>query len=91
MDEAPILDDYELSAVHYTERQLATLHVKLAGAGLAVDRYHAVFGVSRDAMAMMLAALRERSGSVQSYLREECGLTDDTAAALRARLVEPPD
>ncbi|MGF7234083.1 MAG: tyrosine-protein phosphatase [Frankia sp.] len=90
VDEATILDDYELSSVHFTDRQMAKLRLKLADVGMDLERYNAVFGVSRDAMATMLAALRERYGSVERYLREECGVGDDIVAALRARLVQSP-
>jgi protein-tyrosine phosphatase len=90
VDDATILDDYELSGVHYTELQIARLKVKLENAGIDADRYRTVFGAPRDAMAALLAPLRERYGSAESYLREEAGVPVEVFPELRARLVEAP-
>ena len=90
VDESTILDDYELSSIHYTEYQIARLKVKLENAGIEADRYRAVFGAPRHAMATLLATLRERYGSPEGYLREEAGVTDEVFPALRARLLEAP-
>jgi protein-tyrosine phosphatase len=91
VDEATILDDYELSATHYTDRQLASLRRRLADAGIDVERYRAVFGAPRHAMATLLATLRERYGSVEGYLMKEAGVPPEVFTELRARLVEVPD
>jgi protein-tyrosine phosphatase len=89
VDEATILDDYELSATHYTERQMASLRLKLAGAGIDVERYRAVFGAPRHAMATLLTTLRERHGGVEAYLEDEAGVAREVFTELRARLVQP--
>jgi len=89
VDESAILDDYELSAAHYTVRQLARLQPRLEGAGIDLDRYRAVFGAPRHAMAGLLAILRERYGSIEGYLHTEAGVDTDVCTELRARLVEP--
>ncbi len=86
--EATVLDDYELSAVYFTERQMAKLRPRLAEAGIGVERYRAVF--ARRAMAALLATLRERYGTVEGYLMERAGVTPRVLAGLRERLVEPP-
>jgi protein-tyrosine phosphatase len=91
VDEEAIVDDYELSAAHYTDRQVARLRLKLADAGIEVDRYRAVFGAPRHAMATLLATLRERHGSVEGYLQDEAGVAPEVFTELRARLVEVPD
>ena len=90
VDEETILDDYELSAAHYTDRQLAALRLRLAEAGIDAERYRVVFGAPRHAMATLLAMLRQRYGSVEEYLVDEGGVTHEVFTELRARLVEVP-
>jgi protein-tyrosine phosphatase len=90
VDEATVLDDYELSATFYTERQMAKLRPRLADAGIDVERYRAVFAAPRHAMATLLATLRERHGTIEGYLLEQAGVTHQTLSVLRARLVQPP-
>jgi protein-tyrosine phosphatase len=85
--EDAVLDDYQLSGIHYTEHQLAAVQAKLAGTGVDVERYRAVFGTPRDAMATVLATLRERHGSVEAYLHDEAGVDHQVFAELRAGLV----
>ncbi|MGW0771465.1 tyrosine-protein phosphatase [Streptomyces sp. NPDC002676] len=87
VDDATVLDDYTLSRLYYSERRMARLLPRLAEHGLALERYHAVFGAPRHAMAATLDALRERYGSVRDYVIECAGVTPETIAALRARLV----
>jgi len=91
VDEAAVLDDYELSAAHFTEREMRRLQPRLDAAGIDLDHYRAVFGAPRHAMAGLLATLRERHGSVEGYLRAEAGVADEVITELRARLVDPPD
>ncbi|MET0729324.1 MAG: tyrosine-protein phosphatase [Acidimicrobiales bacterium] len=88
VDEATILDDYELSGAHYTEGQMAKLQLKLEGSGIDVERYRAVFGVPRFALATLLATLRERHGSVGGYLVDAAGVSDEVLPELRSRLTE---
>jgi protein-tyrosine phosphatase len=88
VDDAAILDDYELSTVHYTEPQIARLQPRLDEAGIDADRYRATFGAPRHAMASLLITLRERYGSVEAYLQEEAGVAPEVFTDLRSRLVE---
>ena len=88
VDEETILDDYELSAAHYTDHQVARLRAKLADAGIDVAHYRAVFGAPRHALAALLATLRERHGSVEGYLQDEAGVAPEVFEQLRARLLE---
>ncbi|MCK9931189.1 tyrosine-protein phosphatase [Frankia sp. Mgl5] len=89
VDEAVILDDFELSAVHYTDPKMARLRRRLDGTDVDVERYRAVFGAPREALGTLLAALTERHGSVQGYLEEAAGTAPDLPERLRAQLVEP--
>ncbi len=90
VDEATVLDDYELSAVYYTEGQMAKLRERLADAGLDPETFRPLLGTPRHAMAEVLALLRERHGSIGDYLVQEAGMAPETLARLRDRLVEPP-
>ena len=58
VDERTVLDDYQLSGIHYTEHQLAAVQARPADTGVDVERYRAVFGTPRHAMATVLAGLR---------------------------------
>jgi protein-tyrosine phosphatase len=89
VDDAAVLDDYVLSRVYFSERRLAKLLPRLAELGLDLERYHAVFGAPRHAMAATLDTLRARYGSLEDYLIGRGGMTPGTIAALRARLVAP--
>ncbi len=91
VDEETILDDYELSAVVYSDEQIAKLRTKLEGTGIDVERYRAIFGAPREAMAAFLENLRGRYGSAEGYLYEEAGVDVEALAELRYRLVEAPD
>jgi protein-tyrosine phosphatase len=88
-DDATVLDDYALSRVYFSEHRMARLLPRLAAVGLDQERYHAVFGAPRQAMATTLDTLRERYGSVAAYLTDRAGVTPATVAALRTRLVAP--
>lgn len=87
VDESTVLDDYELGAAYYAEDRLARLRPRLAKAGIDVERFRAVFGTPRAAMAATLATLRERHGTVEEYLLAEAGVTHKVLADLRALLV----
>jgi protein-tyrosine phosphatase len=90
VDDADVLDDYALSRIYFSERRMARLLPRLAVLGLDQERYHAVFGAPRHAMAATLDTLRARHGSVEDYLTGHGGVAPGTLAALRARLVVPP-
>ena len=90
VDEATVLDDYELSAVYYTEGQMAKLRARLADVGLDPETFRPMLGTPRHAMAGVLAMLRERHGSVGDYLIQEAGMSPGTLDGLRERLIEPP-
>jgi protein-tyrosine phosphatase len=86
--DAAILDDYELSAAHYTDVQIARSRARLVESGIDIERFRAVFGAPRTALASLLATLRERHGSIERYLQDEAGVAPEVFDALRARLVE---
>ena len=87
VDDETVLDDYALSRVYFSESRMARLMPKLARLGLDEERYRAVFGAPRHAMASTLDKLRGQYGSVEDYLIGRAGVTPATIAALRERLV----
>lgn len=87
--ESDILDDYELSAIHFTEGIVARL--KLRDADVDISRLMPVLGAPRHAMASLLAKLRERHGSVEGYLVAEAGVSPAVLEELRIQLVEVGD
>jgi protein-tyrosine phosphatase len=89
VDDDAVLDDYTLSSGYFSERRMAELLPRLATLGLDPDRYREVFGAPRHAMAATLDALRSTYGSVPDYLFERGGVTPETIAVLRERLVTP--
>jgi protein-tyrosine phosphatase len=89
VDDEAVLDDYALSRLYFSERRMARLLPRLAELGLDLERYHAVFGAPRHAMAATLDTLRSRYGSVEGYLTGPGGMAPGTVEALRARLVAP--
>ena len=86
--EPDILDDYELSAIHFTGPMIARL--KENDPGVDLDRYQPVLGAPRQALASLFVKLTERYGSVDSYLTQEASVTPEVFAQLRAQLVEAP-
>lgn len=88
VDDAAIVDDYELSRIHYSDPKLARLLLK--DETIDVERYRSLFGAPRDAMALLLTGLRDRYGSVERYLVDAAGVAPEVIAELRARLVERP-
>jgi protein-tyrosine phosphatase len=91
VEDEDILDDYVRSAVVYSAPQMAKLRSRLEGTGIDVERYKAMFGAPREAMASFLDALRERYGSAQGYLVEEAGVEVGVFSELQNRFVEVPD
>ncbi|XVQ14729.1 tyrosine-protein phosphatase [Spirillospora sp. CA-255316] len=89
VDEETVLDDYELSAAHYSAPRMARMRERIAKAGIDEARYLAVFGTPRQAMATALAVLRDEYGSVERYLLDRAGLSPGVLDALRTHLVEP--
>lgn len=90
VDEATILDDYELSAVHFTDRNLPRLLARLPD-DVDPTRYRAVFGAPRSAMETLLTGLHDRYGGPIGYLSSRAGVSPATLAALREHLVRSPE
>jgi protein-tyrosine phosphatase len=90
VDEATILDDYELSNGYRAERR-ALIMRELRDRGVVPERFTPFFTASRDVLAGALAGLRERYGSIETYLEERAGVDADVIEALRASLLGGPD
>lgn len=90
VDQTTILDDYVLSATHFTERSMARLAARIPDAADR-ERYRAVLGAPRHAMRELLSTLREQYGGVTEYLITAAGLESETIARLRSLLVVPTE
>jgi protein-tyrosine phosphatase len=89
VDDELILDDYVLSAVHYSDQQLEKLRQRVQeNSSIDPDRYRVIFDAPRDAMATALALIRARSGSVRRYLVEVAGVEPAVFDELRSQLTE---
>lgn len=89
VDEETVLDDYELSAVHYTDSRIERMRHRLADKGIEEQHYFKVFGTQRHAMSAALTELNARYGSVERYLIDRADLSPATLDALRHNLIEP--
>jgi protein-tyrosine phosphatase len=89
VDEATVLDDYELTGRYWTERRVAGLKARFEAAGIDIERFRALFGAPRMAMASMLTMLHERFGTVDRYLVEAGGMVPEALDELRRLLVQP--
>jgi len=89
VDETAVLDDYELSATHWTTQQMDRLRPRFEEAGVDLERFRGLFGAPRHAMAALLATLHDRYGSVERYLVDRADVAPEVLDELRARLVQP--
>jgi protein-tyrosine phosphatase len=88
VDDELILDDYELSTEHFTERQLDRLPGGSDAARVSPEHFRVLFGAPRHALASALTTLRRRHGSIERYLVDEAGVDPAVFDVLRARLLE---
>jgi protein-tyrosine phosphatase len=90
VDDATILDDYELTNEYRSARRVEELRGELAGRGIDIERIMPLFQAPREAMAATLVGLHERYGSIEDYLRTEAGLDRSTLDDLRRTLLVEP-
>jgi len=86
VDEATILDDYELTNRYRSKWRVEELRPQLAEQGLDIDAFLPLFTAPRKALKTALAGVRERHGSVEGYL-DAHGLDPGVLDSLRTRLV----
>ncbi len=89
VDEGTVLDDYELSARYLPADRLEARYQAFAEMGIERDDVRGMFELKRITLKKTLAAVRERYGSIDSYLRDHMGLTDQDFAGVLAKLVSP--
>jgi len=56
--------------------------------GIDVERYHAVFGAPRSAMAALLATVRAKYGTIEGYSCERAGVGPEVLTALRGLMTD---
>jgi len=87
-----IVADYSLSNLYFEsffEYGKRIAH-SLRWLGVRADDLKPLFLADPATLRTAIAHIRARYGSVEAYLRDAAGLDDDTLAALRANLLEPP-
>lgn len=87
VDEATILDDYELTDRYRTPHRIAEVAPKLAAAGVDLDKVRALFSAERAVLARTLATIDERYGSVPSFLTDTAGMDPAILQRLRDLLL----
>jgi protein-tyrosine phosphatase len=88
IDDAQILDDYELSNRYRSAVRLAEIRPLLEDKGIEMDAYLPLFTAPRRAMAAALAGIDDTYGSVSAYLTGTASVAPATLDALRDRLLE---
>jgi protein-tyrosine phosphatase len=89
VDEATVLDDYELTSEFAAAARVEELTSKLSGSGLPPAVVAGLLGTSRPALADAIALLRKEHGTVEDYLVGAAGVPAADLAALRERLTAP--
>jgi protein-tyrosine phosphatase len=89
VEEATVLDDYELTSEYAAANRVEELTSKLSGSGLPPAVVAGLLGTSRSALGDAIAAVREEHGTVEDYLVEAAGLSPVELGALRWRLTAP--
>jgi protein-tyrosine phosphatase len=90
VDEATVLDDYELTSEYTAASRVEELNEKLSGSGLPPAVIAGLLGTSRAALADAIARLHEEHGTIEDYLENAADVTPEDLAALRQRLIAPP-
>ena len=87
VDDATVLDDFELTNRYRSKWRVEELRPLLAEQGLDIDAFMPLFTAPRKALVAALAGLRERHGSVEAYLVAHGGMPTSVLDQLRARLI----
>lgn len=88
VDQATILEDYELTGRLYSERRIEELRPTFAASGIDIENVRALFSAPRAAMEGLLATVDEQHGGVERYLLEQGGMTAETVDELRRLLLQ---
>ena len=83
-----ILDDYELTNDYRGVAHIPNVVDDFVSLGIARPVAEGMLSAPRWAMAEALEQLDVQYGGIESYLRDRCGLSDETLMRLRAVLVE---
>jgi protein-tyrosine phosphatase len=88
VDEATILDDYELTNVYRSNRRIEVLRPTLEAAGVDVEKVRPFLSARRPVMEATLRHLHDDHGGVERYLLGPAGMKQATLDALRGLLLE---
>jgi len=87
VDEATILDDYELTDRYRTPHRIAEVAPRLAAAGVDLAKVRSLFSAERAVLARTLTTIDERYGSVPVFLTGTAGMDPATLDRLRDLLL----
>ncbi|MET0144777.1 MAG: tyrosine-protein phosphatase [Ilumatobacteraceae bacterium] len=85
VDDATVLDDYELTSQYEAAQRVREIAGKLEGSGLPPALVAGLLGTHRSALSGALDEARHRFGSIEGYLIT-AGVSPDHLDALRSRL-----
>lgn len=88
VDDATILDDYELTNIYRSNRRIEVLRPTLEAAGVDVEKVRPFLSARRPVMEATLRHIHEDYGGVERYLTEQAGVTHQTLDRLRDLLLE---
>jgi protein-tyrosine phosphatase len=87
VEEATILDDYELSTELRSKRRIEVLRPQLESVGVDVEAVRAFLSAPRPALAAVLAWIADEHGTVDRFLVDAAGVPDGTLDRLRELLL----
>ena len=88
VDEATILDDYELTNIYRSNRRIEALRPTLEAAGVDVEKVRPFLSARRPVMEATLRHLHTDHGGVESYLLGPGAMSPETLDRLRELLLE---
>ncbi len=89
VDDATVLDDYELTSEYAAATRVEELTQKLSGSGLPPAVVAGLLGTSRSALADAITLVREKHGTVEDYLVGAAGVSRADLTTLRQTLTAP--
>lgn len=88
VDDATILDDYELTNIFRSNRRIEVLRPTLEAAGIDVEKVRPFLSARRPVMEATLRHLHDDHGGVESYLLGPANMQPETLDRLRDLLLE---
>jgi SAM-dependent methyltransferase len=91
VEDATILDDYELTNIYRSNRRIDELRPSIEAAGVDVEKVRPFLSARRPVMEATLRHLHDDHGGVEGYLLGPAGMAPETLDRLRDLLLEQVD